>query len=280
MQLYKFYKDDWCTNRGVEPLSACTFSQVFGEQSVSLYRPKKDECDLCAAFKFGNLSQDQCDIHLQEKERQERKNYSDKVNEECVYTMDLQSLLLCTRSNFSRLYYKTKLAVHNFTIFDLKSHDVYRFIWNETEEGLKANEFSTIITSFVRSQLPLPDHANKLILCSFGCCYQNRNTTLSNDFCARDTPKWRWTHGMLQLKHKTINVPADYVHACRSARNNPHPYGVKYVNHEYFKQFNQHLLYTTIRPGRKAGEPTVTDLRTLRYCPDGNIFYKLRFSEN
>ncbi|KAJ8884549.1 hypothetical protein PR048_016406 [Dryococelus australis] len=223
MQLYKFYKDDWCTNRGVEPLSSSTFSQVFEEHNLSLYRLKKDECDRCATFKFGNLLQDQ--------EAREETDY-DKVSEECIYTMDLQSLWLCPRSNVSSLYNITKLTVHNFTIFDLKSHYGYCFLWNETKGGLAANALSTIITSFVRSQLPSPDNANILILYS----------------------------------------DADYVHACRSAKKNPRPYVVKYVNHEYFKQFDQHHL-----PGRKAGEPAVTDLRALRYCPNGNIFYKLRF---
>ena len=94
--------------------------------------------------------------------------------------MDLQSLLLCPRSNISSLYYKTKLAVHNFTIFNIKTADGHCFIWNETEGGLTSNEFSTIITSFILSQLPLPNNANKIILYSDGCCYQNRNSTLSN----------------------------------------------------------------------------------------------------
>ncbi|KAJ8866907.1 hypothetical protein PR048_032769 [Dryococelus australis] len=122
---------------GVEPLSSCTFLQVFEEQNLSLYTLKKGECDLCAAFNYGDLSQDQYDIHQQKKREAREENDSDKVSEECVYIMDLQS-------------------------------------------GLTANEFPTIITSFVRSQLPLPDHANKSILNSDGCCYQDRNTTLSN----------------------------------------------------------------------------------------------------
>ncbi|KAJ8895760.1 hypothetical protein PR048_001098 [Dryococelus australis] len=258
--LYKFHKDDWCTNRGVEPLSSCTFSQVCEEQNLSLHRPKKYECDLCAAFNNISISR--------KKERQERKRIVIKlVSEECLYTMDLH------------LYNKTKLAVHNFTIFDLKSHDGYSFLWNETEGGLTANEFSTIITSFMRSQLPLLDQANILILYSDGCCYQNRNTTLLNPLLHGHTQMEAdsmQTAIERQLNHKTINVPADYVYACRRARKNSRPYVVKYVNHEYFKQFDQHHMYTTNRPGRKAGEPTVTDWRALRW----NIFYKLRFSEN
>ncbi|KAJ8873879.1 hypothetical protein PR048_024715 [Dryococelus australis] len=148
----------------------------------------------------------------------------------------------------------------------------------KNKRGLTANEFSTIITSFVRSQLPLPDHANKLVLYSDGCCYKNRNTTSSNALLhvamtnnvvivqkhleKGDTQmEVNSMHATIerQLKHNSINVPADYVHACTSARKNP---------------------CHVVKPGRKAGEPTVTDLRALRYCPDGNIINKLRFSEN
>ncbi|KAJ8893525.1 hypothetical protein PR048_006123 [Dryococelus australis] len=105
---------------------------------------------------FGNLSLDQYDIHQQEKREAREEKESDKVSEECVYTMGLQLLLLCPCSNVSSLYYKIKLAVHNFTIFDLKLHDRYFFLWNETEGGLTANEFSTIICA----------------LCDCSCHYQ------------------------------------------------------------------------------------------------------------
>jgi len=50
--------------------------------------------------------------------RQEKENDKFSINE--VFTMDLQSVLLCPKSNVSSLYYKTKLIVHNFTIYDIK----------------------------------------------------------------------------------------------------------------------------------------------------------------
>ncbi|KAJ8884512.1 hypothetical protein PR048_016369 [Dryococelus australis] len=190
---------------GYQECSCTSFTKTIDVQTEELshshlalsHKLKKDDCDRCAAFKFGNLSQDKYGIHQQKyREAREEKDY-DKVSEECDYTMDLQSLLLCPRSNVSSLYYKTKLAVHNFTIFELKSPDGYCFLWNETEGGLRANEFSTIITSFVRSQLPLPDHANIMIL------YSDATTktmlSLNKNIWRRDTPKWRWTRCMQQL---------------------------------------------------------------------------------
>ncbi|CAI6359669.1 unnamed protein product [Macrosiphum euphorbiae] len=37
------------------------------------------------------------------------------------------------------------------------------------------------------------------------------------------------------------------------------------------------MIYSSIRPGRSSGDPTVTDLRMLQYEPNGIIYYKLNF---
>ncbi|KAJ8877442.1 hypothetical protein PR048_021897 [Dryococelus australis] len=53
MQLYKFYRDE---------------AEELSHSHLALsHKPKKEECDLCAAFKLGNLSHDQCDIRQQKK---------------------------------------------------------------------------------------------------------------------------------------------------------------------------------------------------------------------
>lgn len=64
--------------------------------------------------------------------------------------MNSQAVLLRPKSNVSSLYYKTKLIVHNFTIYDLKRKISYCFMWNETEGGLTVNKFRSIIFYFLR----------------------------------------------------------------------------------------------------------------------------------
>ncbi|KAF2888935.1 hypothetical protein ILUMI_17238 [Ignelater luminosus] len=39
------------------------------------------------------------------------------------------------------------------------------------------------------------------------------------------------------------------------------------------------LCIASIRPGKRIGDPTVTDLRALKYNPNGTIQYKLRFGD-
>lgn len=53
-----------------------------------------------------------------------RKHETKSISNKAVhrwFTMDLQSVLLTLKLEASALYYKTKLAVHNFPLYDLQS---------------------------------------------------------------------------------------------------------------------------------------------------------------
>lgn len=145
-----------------------------------------------------------------------------------------------------------KLSVHNFTVYSLKNKDGFCFLWNETD-GLEANDFVTIICSFVLSQLPLPENVKKIVLYSDGCGYQNRNSTLSNALLHIAATKHvvieqkylekghtqmeaDSMHAMIEkkLKNRKINVPADYINVCREARRTPKAYSVEYLHHNFF----------------------------------------------
>ena len=78
-----------------------------------------------------------------------------------------------------------------------------------------------------------------------------------------------------QIKNKEIYCPADYVSHIKSARINPTPYEIKYLDFLFFKDFSVICTLKSIRPGRKAGEPQAVDLRGLQYLPGGQVMYKL-----
>ena len=59
------------------------------------------------------------------------------------------------------------------------------------------------------------------------------------------------------------------------ARTKPFPFQVKFLHHDFFKDFNHICNLDSIRSQRKAGYPTVTDLRCIRYTPDITILFKL-----
>jgi len=79
-----------------------------------------------------------------------------------VITMDLQLLLLCPKSYSSAIYYKRKLSVHNFTLYDLITEDGQCYLWHEVEGGLDSDEFATVVVDYLMS---LPDSTECAVLC-------------------------------------------------------------------------------------------------------------------
>ena len=146
-------------------------------------------------------------------------------------------MLLSPKSNVSSLYYKRKLIIHNFTICHLKTKDAYCFLWNESEGAVGSNEFSSIIYDFIEQELRELNDKESIIFYSDGCTGQNRNSTLSNallhlaiekkvtiiqKYLERGHTQMEADamHSLIErrLKNKKINVPADYIDVCLSAR--------------------------------------------------------------
>ena len=76
---------------------------------------------------------------------------------------------------------------------------------------------------------------------------------------------------------KDVFTPRDYVNRMVTARKNPAPYEVEQMTYSDFKKLSADYL-TTIRPGKVAGDATVSDVRALHY--EGTLVqYKLKFSD-
>lgn len=63
--------------------------------------------------------------------------------------MDLQSVLLCPKTDASAMYYKQKLQLHNFTIYRLNDKDVTLYVWHEGNGSVSANEFTSCIIQYI-----------------------------------------------------------------------------------------------------------------------------------
>lgn len=298
--IYKFYKDVWCTENEHNAMSSCSFYNALEKKNISIFKPKKDECELCAAYKSANLSQSDYDEHISKKDEARNEKMKDKENEKHVFAMDLQAVLLCPKSNVSSLYYKMKLKVHNFCMYNLNTKDTYCFLWNETEGGVNSEEFASIVAKFLTSEVCplLHDDDRQIIIYSDGCTAQNRNSVMANALLnvsmlnnvvieqkylekGHTQMEVDSVHACIErkLKNKIINVPADYISVCKEARVHPKPYYVHYLMNDFFNSYKDILFYKSIRPGKKPGDATVTDIRALKYMPDGQILYKLKFSD-
>lgn len=84
-----------------------------------------------------------------------------------------------------------------------------------------------------------------------------------------------------RLKNRDIFLPKKYAEGTKNARHSPMPYEAVFLNYQFFKNFSiqENQRYSSIRPGKKAGDPTVTDLRALKYNSLGEILFKLLHTE-
>lgn len=145
----------------------------------------------------------------------------------------------------------------------------------------------------------LQDNTNieKIIVWSDGCGYQNRCATISNihihlamkygviidqKFLVAGHTQMECDsmHSVIErCIVKDIYTPEDYIVLFKAARINPSPYIVTQLYHNEFRKLSGAYI-TNIRPGKKAGDPTVHDLRALQYLADGRMRYKLEFESD
>ncbi|XP_050316178.1 uncharacterized protein LOC126750573 [Anthonomus grandis grandis] len=105
--LYRSYIE-YCKTRSIKPLSIKTFHEEFALDNLSLYAPKKDQCDLCVSYRAGNGDEQIYNQHVSRKNRARDEKSTDKSTAHRVFTMDLQSVLLCPMPKASKIYYKKK----------------------------------------------------------------------------------------------------------------------------------------------------------------------------
>ena len=168
-----------------------------------------------------------------------------------LLTVDLQVVLLPPRVFANANYYKTKLCCHDFTIYNLSNRDVMCYFWHEVNGELKSSNFASCISDHL--ELVVDDSVSTAILYSDGCCYQNRNVTLSSAFIHFAVSRRKtifqkflekghtWmevesVHSATEgkLKGRQIFWPTEY-----SVARRDHPYEVKQVNHIFLRDFSK-----------------------------------------
>ena len=250
--LYNEYKRQTSSDKYA---SIKLFRQIFESMNIGIYKPKKDQCDTCVGFEVGNVTEEEYNIHQHRKQQARAEKERDKdlgnLSERStrVITVDLQAVLLSPKLNASALYYKTKLACHNYTIFDLNSKDVTCYFWHEGQGDLSGNSFASCMAHYIESIVS--SDVNHVIVYSDGCGYQNRNSILANTLCHLSrklnvtiTQKFLEkghtqmevdsVHSVVErkIKRKNIYVPQNYVEILQEVRP-AHPFVVHYIDHSF-----------------------------------------------
>lgn len=294
--MYNIFKE-WCTEDNKKSVGRSLFLDIIKSENVAIHHSRKDQCDTCTMFKLGSVSAEEYANHIRKKdEARAAKNAakSSASKTKLVLTMDLQSVLLAPKTLASSMYYKQKLQIHNFTIYELNTGDVHLYVWNEVEGGVTANEFASCIVDYLKSRIST-DY-KEIILISDGCCYQNRNKCLTSALSRLSQERGieiqqmylEKGHTMMETDsvHSTlehyfsppINSPSDYVARMRTARPK-HPYAIIPVDHDFFLDYQSICgNFESIRPGKNYGESVNTDIRSLQYLPTGEVNYRLNYS--
>ncbi|GFO14985.1 hypothetical protein PoB_004149000 [Plakobranchus ocellatus] len=207
---------------------------------------------------------------MNDKRRAEEKKAKDKKeaqerNGTVVICMDLQGVLLVPSIDASSIYCKTKLAVHNFTPYNMVTKDAVRFVWHEAEGGLTSNEFTCCIIDHLSSlsgtnkivlysdqwlRLSKQNSVQASALSAFSlqreCEVQLKYLVKGHTHMEVDS-----MHSLIKRKLKNIPIysPMDYLTIFRTSSVSPRPYEVMGLNHCFFKNYGQVSTFKTIRPG-------------------------------
>lgn len=185
--MYDLYVQEMSKNGSEKFASVSYYRKIFNEDfKIKFHQPKKDQCDECTAYKNLNDQQKReneavFQRHIDNKNgaRKEMNNDKELAKTDktvCVANVDLQKVLSLPKAEISCLYYKRKVSVYNFTIFNMANHDGFCYVWDETTAKRGANEIASCIFSFLKDMSA--KGYKKFIFWSNNCGGQNRNQYL------------------------------------------------------------------------------------------------------
>ena len=166
-------------------VSYATFHNATKRLKISVFVPRKDLCDICVSAKHGNSNPRDYAAHINSKieaSNEKTKDEEEASDEVSVWTMDVQAVLLCPKTQASAMYYRTKLQVHNLTFFNRRTKEGFCYTWDETDGDLSSETFAFLHHKHFSAYLDKHPEIKTLIIWSDGCGYQNRNAKVANSF--------------------------------------------------------------------------------------------------
>ncbi|CAH0550293.1 unnamed protein product [Brassicogethes aeneus] len=161
---------------------------IFKKMNLSFHKPKKDQCGVCRVFHEGSEEEktkikDIYDKHIVEKEavRKLKDNFKSAAKNDpkmfCA-CFDLQQVISLPISNDNAIFYKRRLSVFNFTIYDLANRDCYCLTWDECSSGRGSSEIATAVIMILK-KYDEEKYVSSAQLFSDGCGGQNKNSIMA-----------------------------------------------------------------------------------------------------
>lgn len=152
------------------------------EFNLCFFTPKKDQCDACTSYQMLSIDEqalksEAYELHIKSKDlarkqKDTMKNEAQISNGSTIAAVfDFQKTLICPRGESSSFYYKRKLGVHNFTVYNMNYLTGYCYMWDDSLTGTGSCEVTSCLYQFMQSNKT----AKKFYFFSDNCQGQNKN---------------------------------------------------------------------------------------------------------
>ena len=260
-------------------------------------------CNTCVGYDEGNVTREVFNQHQKRKNEGFKLKDLDKAAADgrttFVITADTVALLLAPYNRANVMFFHSKLNIHNFTFYDLKTKVVLNYVWPEVSGDVEAPNFTTCYNDYLTNVLENNPSCSQINIWSDGCTYQNRCNILASailTFAVENNVTIY--HKYLEVGHthmecdsiystvegaikrsEGINLPSDYIHIIHGARKS-HPYRVKYLDYTFFRDYRKVCGIKSIKPSTNVGPPYVVNIRQLKYKIDGSINFNLTYEDD
>lgn len=182
IKMYDMYVEK-CREEKLKPEKLWFYRQVFNTNfNIAFHIPRKDLCDTCFIYKNNNLNDEEkitrseeYEKHLQRKENaRECKNiFKDKAikNEHHFCEFDFEAVRYCPQIKTKAIFYKSRFAVLNLTVYNVASRRAENYVWHEALCGRGASEVASCLFKYMQ----LNQDGKPFSFMSDTCGGQNRN---------------------------------------------------------------------------------------------------------
>lgn len=304
--IHRDYMAD-CKASNVPFVNYVMFYRIFTDDyNISFFTPNKDLCETCCTYDNAegeekNKLEEYYNQHIVEKELSfKEKKYDEEEVNATVVVYGLQPVMQIPKGDVSVFYYKSKLNVYNFTIYDLKSNECECFIWDESNGHRGINELGSCVLQFLKKRAGLGEE--DFIFYSDNCTGQQRNKymvalyiyaisylqikSITHKYLIKGHTQNEGdsVHSLIerqvkrQLKAGPMYTPELFINAVRAAKKTTKPFNVTEMCFEDFFDIKALATEMELQNMAQLNVCTVVALRFERNLSN-TIFFKTSYND-
>ena len=118
-------------------------------------------------------------MHIAEKNRVRsmKEHYKSLDDPSCILaSFDSEQVLCVPKTQRCEIFYRRRLAVYNFTVYNIKTKHCHSYVWHDCIAKRGSNEIASCVYKFLR-EVDWEGIKSVHLFCDF-CSGQNRNTII------------------------------------------------------------------------------------------------------